>query len=212
MTALSILVVDDDIDNAHSLGELFEIEGHNVRVVHSGEDAISAYCRETFDVAFMDVMMPGMNGVEAARLIKRASPNTRIVALSMYGDAYYQQQMFTAGASAYVLKNEAIADLVEAIQAALRGERFVSPTARPTRTTVARRSAELDQRVLSDREIEVLRLLVEGRRTKEIAEVLAISAKTVETYRGRLMLKLGIDNFAELVKFAVRAGITSTEL
>ena len=84
MTALSILVVDDDIDNAHSLGELFEIEGHNVRVVHSGEDAISAYCRETFDVAFMDVMMPGKNGVESFLEIRRLKPSARVMKRSAH--------------------------------------------------------------------------------------------------------------------------------
>ena len=117
--------------------------------------------------------------------------------------------MFKAGASAYVLKNEAIGELVDAIQAALRGERFVSPVVIQRGVPIPGRSAELDKRVLSEREIEVLRLLAEGRRTKEIAEVLDISAKTVETYRSRIMLKLGIDNLAELVKFAVRAGIAS---
>ena len=93
--------------------------------------------------------------------------------------------------------------------AALRGERSVSPAVIQRGTPILGRSAELDQRVLSDREIEVLRLLAEGRRTKEIAEALAISAKTVETDRSRIMLKLGIDNLAELVKFAIRAGIAS---
>ena len=211
---ITVLLADDHVLFRQGLALLVREQGDWEIVGEAGDGAAAVALAEAHrpQIAVLDVEMPGMNGIEATRRIRQAAPETRIVALSMYGDAYYQQQMFAAGASAYVLKNEAIADLVEAIQAALRGERFVSPTARPTRTTVARRSAELDQRVLSDREIEVLRLLVEGRRTKEIAEVLAISAKTVETYRGRLMLKLGIDNFAELVKFAVRAGITSTEL
>jgi DNA-binding NarL/FixJ family response regulator len=119
--------------------------------------------------------------------------------------------MFEAGASAFVLKNEAIDDLVEAIQAALRGDRFVSPTAAPNGATVAWRSADLDKRALSEREVEVLRRLAQGQRAREIAEALGISAKMVETYRGRIMLKLGIDNLPGLVKFAIRAGIASPQ-
>jgi len=211
---ITVLLADDHVLFRQGLELLVREQGDWEIVGEAGDGAAAVALAEAHrpQIAVLDVEMPGMNGIEAARRIRQVSPETRIVALSMYGDTHYKRRMFEAGASAYVLKNEAIADLVEAIQAALRGERFVSPTAKPTRTTVARRSAELDQRVLSDREIEVLRLLAEGRRTKEIAEVLAISAKTVETYRSRIMLKLGIDNLAELVKFAVRAGITSTEL
>jgi DNA-binding NarL/FixJ family response regulator len=211
---LTVLLADDHVLFRQGLALLVREQGDwgIVGEAGNGEEAVLLAEAHQPRIAVLDVEMPGMNGIEAARRIRQVSPETRIVALSMYGDAHYQARMFEAGASAYVLKNEAITDLVEAIQAVLRGDQFVSPTARPTGATVARRSAELDQRVLSDREIEVLRLLTEGRRTKEIAEVLAISAKTVETYRSRIMLKLGIDNLAELVKFAVRAGITSTEL
>ncbi|MDS4022541.1 MAG: response regulator transcription factor [Candidatus Competibacter sp.] len=211
---IAVLLADDHVLFRQGLALLVREQADWEIVGEAGDGAEAVVLVEARrpQIVVLDVEMPGMNGIEAARRIRQVSPETRIVALSMYGDAYYQQQMFAAGASAYVLKNEAIADLVEAIRAALRGERFVSPTARPTRATVARRSAELDLRILSDREIEVLRLLARGRRAREIAEILAISAKTVETYRGRIMLKLGIDNLAELVKFAIRAGITPTEL
>ena len=127
----------------------------------------------------------------------------------MYGDPHYRDRMLEAGASAYVLKNEAIDDLVDAIHAALRGERFVSPAVDQAVPAASARSAELDKRALSERELDVLRLLSEGLRTKDIADILGISAKTVETYRSRIMLKLGIDNLPGLVKFAIRAGIVS---
>lgn len=211
---ITVLLADDHVLFRQGLALLVREHGDWEIVGEASDGAAAVELAEAHhpQIAVLDVEMPGMNGIEAARRIRQVAPETHIVALSMYGDPHYQQRMFAAGASAYVLKNEAITDLVEAIQAALRGERFVSPTARPTRATVARRSAELDKSVLSDREIEVLRLLAEGRRTKEIAEALDISAKTVETYRSRIMLKLGIDNLAELVKFAIRAGITSTKL
>jgi len=105
--------------------------------------------------------------------------------------------------------SEAIADLVETIQSTPRGDRFVSPAVVQDKAVVSRRSAEIDKRALTDRELDVLRLLAEGQRTKDIADTLGISAKTVETYRSRIMLKLGIDNLPGLVKFAIRAGITS---
>jgi len=172
-----------------------------------GEEAVQLAEALRPQIAVLDVEMPRVNGIEAARRIRRVSPDTRIVALSMYGDVHYRDRMFEAGASAYVLKNEAMDDLVAAIEAVLRGGRYVSPAAVSAAPTGPQRSAEVDKGTLSERERDVLRLLAAGQRTKEIAELLGISAKTVETYRSRLMLKLGIDNLPGLVKFAIRAGI-----
>jgi DNA-binding NarL/FixJ family response regulator len=167
------------------------------------------------DLAVLDVAMPGVGGIEAAEAIRVRSPRTRIVAVSMYGDLHYRKRMLAAGAAAYVLKNEAGADLIAAIHAVMRGETFVSPSlASPSQrrdSLQSERCPDLDQAALTGREREVLGLLVRGRRTKEIAAELGISAKTVETYRARLMLKLGIDNLAGLVKFAIRAGIAPME-
>jgi len=147
-----------------------------------------------------------VNGIEAARRIRRVSPDTRIIALSMYGDVHYRNRMFEAGASGYVLKNEAMDDLVRrwrpccVASATSAGGRKRAPVG-------PQRSVEVDKGTLSERERDVLRLLAAGQRTKEIAEQLGISAKTVETYRSRIMVKLGIDNLQGLVKFAIRAGI-----
>jgi DNA-binding NarL/FixJ family response regulator len=160
------------------------------------------------DIVILDVEMPGLSGIEAAERIREVSSDSKIVALSMYGDTFYQRRMFDAGAAAYVLKTEAVDDLLTAVEAVLAGKQFVSPSAGPSRgEAIAARSPELELQLLSGRELEVLRLLAEGRRTKEIAVMLEISAKTVETYRSRIMLKLGIDNLPGLVKFAIRAGI-----
>jgi len=174
-----------------------------------GEEAAGLVEQWKPDIVVLDVEMPGMSGIAAAARVRVVSPQTRIIALSMYGDAHYQQRMFEAGASAYVLKNEAIDDLMDAVHACLRGERFVSPSAGEPGAPA--RSAEVDKGILSEREVEVLRLLAEGKRTREIADILGISAKTIETYRSRIMLKLGIDNLPGLVKFAIRAGITSPQ-
>jgi len=177
----------------------------------SGEDAIRLAAEWKPRFAVIDVEMPGIGGIEAARRIREVSPQTRIVALSMYADAYYQDRMRDAGASAYVLKNEAIDQLVAAVKAVLRGEQHFPPARGPQGPVVGRRSARIDTDELSAREREVLRLLAEGRRTAEIADLLGISPKTVETYRSRLMNKLDIDSLSGLVKFAIRAGIVSPE-
>jgi DNA-binding NarL/FixJ family response regulator len=174
-----------------------------------GEEAVQLAATLKPQIAVLDVEMPRVDGVEAARRIRQASRDTRIVALSMYGDAHYQERMKEAGASAYVLKNEAIDQLVDAIKAILRGEAFLGPAVVRRDAVVGLRSAQLDKGALSAREREVLRLLAEGKRTKEIANLLGVSPKTVETYRTRLMHKLGIDNGPGLVRFAVRAGIVS---
>jgi two-component system, NarL family, response regulator NreC len=206
----TILLADDHVLFRQGLALLvreqagWEIVGE----ADDGEEAVRLAERLRPRIAVLDVEMPRMSGLEAARRIRKLSPETQIVALSMYGDPHYRERMLEAGASAYVLKNEAIDDLVTAIGAALRGERFVSPSAEDAAPRMPQRSVGIDKGALSEREIEVLRLLAEGRRTREIAETLGISAKTVETYRSRISLKLGIDNLAGLVKFAIRAGVT----
>ncbi|WPL18063.1 Nitrogen regulation protein C [Thiorhodovibrio winogradskyi] len=180
-----------------------------------GEEAIRLAEALKPDLAVLDLAMPGIGGIAAAAVIRARSPHTRIVALSMYDDSQSRERMFAAGAAAYVLKNEAGADLVAAITAVLRGETFVSPAlalAGPS-GGAPRREARADSALalLTAREREVLNLMARGRRTKEIANDLGISAKTVETYRSRVMLKLGLDNLADLVKFAIRAGLIAVD-
>ena len=173
-----------------------------------GLEALELAARLRPDVAVLDVAMPGMSGTEAAAAIRRVAPATRIVALSMFGDALYRRGMFEAGALAYVLKNKAAADLFAAIDAALRGETYVSPALTEPAPRSERGAQDAEPIELSARERDVLRLLAEGRRTKEIGEALGISPKTVETYRTRIGHKLRLETLADLVKYAVRAGIT----
>jgi DNA-binding NarL/FixJ family response regulator len=210
---ISFLLADDHVLFRQGLALLIRRQrGWNiVAEVSDGDEAVRQASLLKPGIAVLDVEMPGLNGIEAARRIGCVSTDTRVIALSMYGDPHYQERMFEAGASAYVLKNEAIDDLVHAIQAALRGECFISPAVARGEAVVSLRSAELDMGALSKREVEVLRLLAEGKRNAEIADALGISVKTVETYRSRVMLKLGVNNLPALVKFAIRAGITSPQ-
>jgi DNA-binding NarL/FixJ family response regulator len=173
-----------------------------------GREAVELAYRLQPDVAVLDVAMPGMSGVETAAAIGAVAPQTRIVALSMYGDALYRRGMFEAGARAYVLKNMAATDLMAAIDAVLHNETYVSPAL--SAPGPEPHAGHCESAELSRREHDVLRLLAEGRRIKEIAAEMGISPKTVETYRARIGLKLRLDTLADLVKYAIRTGIART--
>jgi len=210
---VTFLLCDDHTLMLEGLAALMERE-RGWRVVaqtSDGAEAVRLAGELTPDVALIDVAMPGMNGIETATEIRSASPETRIVALSMYADDHYLQRMLAAGARAYVLKGEASTDLFNAIRAVLRGETFVSPALSEDCRRAVQRAAEVDQASLSDREREVLLRLARGQRNKEIAVHLGISVRTVETYRGRLMQKLHVNNLADLVRFAIQAGIAPKE-
>ncbi len=176
-----------------------------------GGEAIRLAAELKPDVAVLDVGMPEVSGIQAAQGIRDVSPATVLIALSMYNEAHYRELMFNAGASAYVLKNQAGTELIEAILAALRGRTHISPQrADPSPPRPPPLAAPALAR-LTAREREVVQMLAQGRRTRDIAGALSISVKTAETYRSRVMDKCGIDNLAELVKFAIRAGLVRAD-
>jgi len=165
------------------------------------------------EVIIMDIAMPEMNGIEATRLIVAENPAIRVVALSMYADRRFVMQILRAGALGYVLKEAAFEELARAIRTVAAGQPFLSPTVagfvveefvRQVSTT-ASKTIEL----LTSRETEVLRLLAEGKRAKDIALELKIGVKTAEAHRQNLMNKLEMHSIAELTRFAIREGITT---
>jgi DNA-binding NarL/FixJ family response regulator len=208
---ISILIADDHQLFRQGLANL--IAGHAnwelVAEAANGLEAVSLAESLQPQIAVLDVEMPELDGIQAAQRIRRCSPATGIIALSMYGDPVYRRRMFEAGAGAFVLKNEAFGDLEKAVNAVCTGQVF-NPLKHRGASSAPQGvgSALVDKEQLSDRERQVLRLLAEGESTRQIAEGLQISPKTVETYRSRIMLKLEIDNLPGLVKFAIRAGIT----
>lgn len=177
----------------------------------SGEEAVELAASLKPAVAVLDVEMAGMGGIDAARRIRELSADTKIVALSMYFSAHYQQRMRRAGASAYVRKSQPIDELIDAVREVIAGRVYEPDSPAPPATATEVRSARIDADALSEREREVLRLLAEGKRTALIGEALGISHKTVETYRTRLQQKLGISDLSGLVRFAIRAGLISPE-
>jgi DNA-binding NarL/FixJ family response regulator len=186
----------------------------DVRVIGSFADAAAAVqfaCEARPDVVVLDVAMPGLSGIEAARQIHDLCADARILMLSMHSSAEYVDQALRAGADGYVLKESAGAEVVEAVRIVHAGGRFLSKKISPQALAEYVRQRGVDQPLdrLSPREREVLKLVVEGHTSNEIAGRLGVSPKSVDTYRSRLMLKLGVDDLPSLVKFAIRNGITT---
>lgn len=210
-TLVTILIADQHVLFRQGLAALLR-EQAGWKVVGEagdGEDAVRLAGALAPRVAMVDIEMPGMGGVETARAIRKASRETRIIALSMYTNPHYRARMLDAGASAYVLKNQPFDTLVDAMHVILRGGTFVSRATVTQESSMALQSARIEREKLSSREQDVLRLLAQGKSTREVAGLLAVSPKTIETYRGRVRQKLGISSVAELVRFAIRADLVS---
>ena len=179
-----------------------------VAEVDNGVAAVEAAERLRPDVAILDITMPGLSGVFATERILALRTGTKVIALSMHAEAQFVSSMLRAGASGYLLKNTAARELVTALRAVLRGENYLSPKAAEVAPVADARSKPL---ALTEREREVLQLLAEGKSSKEIADVLFLSTRTVETYRAQIMDKLDIRTVAGLTKYAVRHGLTVME-
>ncbi len=180
-----------------------------------GRDALRLALETQPDVILMDIRMPNLNGVEACRQILQELPTTRIIALTLLTDRQSVQGMFAAGAKGYLLKDSGLDELLHSIRTVLEGERYLAidlggPSVDgyldPDEAAVLH-----GRQKLSNREREVLQLVAEGCTTRQIADELNISVKTVETHRHNLMQKTGLRSIADLTKFAIRTGLTSVE-
>lgn len=181
-----------------------------------GAEAVDLVCSLDPDVVVMDVMMPKMTGVEATRLIHQKNPRVQILILTAHEEEELVTQILRAGASGYILKRDGSAQLIAAIRALYRGESFLDPSVMKTviKTLAANRStnsasAMTKERELTDREIEVLRLIASGHTNSQIANKLNISVKTVDTHRSNIAAKLDIHSRVDLVKYAIKKGYIS---
>jgi two-component system response regulator NreC len=179
-----------------------------------GKQAVEVAAAEKPDVVIMDIAMPHLNGVEAARQIASRNPHTAIAILSMHSDESYVIRSLKAGARAYLLKDSAEADLIEAIRAITEGKSFFSPAVRKLLKEdymhqLAEVGAEDSYELLTPREREVLQLVAEGKSNKEVANLLILSLYTVETHRTHILQKLNLHSVPELILYAVRKGIIS---
>ncbi|MFC6082364.1 response regulator [Sphaerisporangium aureirubrum] len=175
-----------------------------------GAEAVALAREHRPDLAILDIAMPRMTGLQAARELSRQWPEMRILILTMYDNEQYFFEALKAGASGFVLKSVADRDLVEACHAAMRGEPFLYPGAVTAliRDYLDRaRAGAAPARAITDREEEILKLVAEGHTSQEIAAMLVISAKTVERHRANLLQKLGMKDRLELTRYAIRVGL-----
>ncbi len=210
---IRILLADDHALVRRGVRLILE-DSEGLRVVaeaSDGAEAVTLARSEDVDLAILDVAMPRMTGLQAAREISRRATHPQMLMLSMYDNEQYFFEALKVGASGYVLKSAADQDLIEACHAALRGEPFLYPNvvSRLVRTYLdrVRRGEPIPANPLTPREAEVVKLIAEGHSTKDIADQLTISPKTVERHRANILEKLGMRDRTELTRYAVRVGL-----
>jgi DNA-binding NarL/FixJ family response regulator len=174
-----------------------------------GAEAVARALDDNVDLAILDVTMPRLTGIQAARELGQRRPELKTLILSMHDNQQYFFEALKAGASGYVLKSSADDDLVEACRATMRGEPFLYPGAVTAliRDYLSRAPDTADFEPLTARELEIVKLIAEARSTKEIAELLVISPKTVERHRANILEKLGMHDRVELARYAIRRGL-----
>ncbi|HEV8605231.1 MAG TPA: response regulator transcription factor [Tepidisphaeraceae bacterium] len=217
---MRVLVADDHQMFRQGLRVLLDSQPDVEVVAETGDgrSAVRLAAEHSPDIVVMDVSMPDLNGIDATRQITGAAngKTPKVIALSAHSDEHFAEQMLSAGASGYVVKYAAFPELVEALSAVMAGKIYLSPTlanvGKARGAASPGESSASNSHRLSPREREILQLLAEGKAMKEIAGVLGVSIKTVETHRRTMMSKLGLFSVAELTKYAIREGVTSVEM
>jgi RNA polymerase sigma factor (sigma-70 family) len=215
---IRVLVADDHAIVREGLGTMLSNQPDMtvVGLATHGRDAIRMVDEYQPDVAIMDISMPELNGIDAISQMLPRHPNIKVIVLSIHETKPYVYRALKAGARGYLLKETAGLEVVDAVRAVYGGERYLSQRISDLVTDVSFHRLEGSKEVsaleqLSPREREILQLVAEGKTSQEIGERLSISSKTVDTYRSRLMRKIGVDDVAGLVKFAIQHGVISLE-
>jgi len=212
----TIVIADDHQIMREGLRSLLEKQA-NLAIIgeaSNGRECVELARKLKPDLVLMDIAMPDLNGIEATRQVRQEAPGVKVLALSMHSDRRFASGMLAAGASGYLLKDSAFQELSQAIATVLEGRIYLSPdiTGVLMEDYVQRLTEEPTPfSVLRPREREVLQAMAEGQSTREIAEALHVSVKTVETHRQNIMNTLDIHSVAELTKYAVREGLTSLD-
>ncbi len=212
-----VIIADDHAIIREGLKSLLEKKGVEViDIAKNGREAIALAVKYRPDVVMMDISMPDLNGVEATAAIRKEVPDTKIIALSMHSSKKIIDKMFASGASGYILKETAFDELYDAIQEVNKGNFYLTPSIARMYVDSQGNTFTASQDIpksnkISKKERQVLQLVAEGEKTRDIAEKLNISIKTVETHRRNIMKKLSIFSIAGLTKFAIKEGIVSLE-
>ena len=214
MTPIRIVLADDHTIMRHGLRSVLERQPDFAVVgeASNGREAVDVIAQENPDVAVMDIAMPLLNGIEAAKKITEERLKTAVVILSMHSDESYILRALRAGARGYLLKDSAENDLIQAIRAVYAGKAFFSPAvsrvlADDYLRQIQQQGVEDPYELLTARERELLQLIVELKSTKDIAGLLGVSPRTIDTHRGNLMQKLNVHSIPELILYAMRKGV-----
>lgn len=206
--ALRLLLADDHAVVRQSLRTLLESKGFEVAgEADNGRDAIRLAGRLDVRVAIMDIGMPVLNGIDAARELRRRYSEIRTILLTQHDEEPYIAEALRVGVRGYVLKRQLASDLIDAVHEVLRGRVYLSPSISATVADVASGRTTRSSHTLSGRERQVLQLIAEGHSCPEVATALGISTKTAESHRSRIMQKLDIHETATLVRYAIRLGL-----
>lgn len=211
---IEIVIADDHTIVRQGLRKLLEEEDY-LKIIGEAEDgrnAIRKVCELEPDIIIMDIAMPILNGIEAARQIKKASIKTKVVILSMHDHNRYIRELLSIGVSGYLLKDSVSSEIIKAINTAVKGETYLSPS---ISTQVIEDYVGMNQKTsqeelyntLTNREREVFQMMVEGYSTKQVAETLCLSTSTIKSHRANIMEKLKMDNISKLIQYAIHLGI-----
>jgi len=216
---IRILLAEDHTIVRQGLARLL-MDQPDIEVVGEATDGRSAIEKALElkpDVVIMDIAMPFMNGIEAAKRIRKQLPTIKILILSMYSQEHYVHELLEAGISGYLLKDSSGGDIIKAIHAAMKDETFLSPSI--SKMVVEsylspRKGVSREERfkVLSNREREVFQLIAEGHSTRKIADMLCVSISTIKSHRNKIMEKLGVESPLQLVHFAIQLGLVEPDL
>jgi two-component system response regulator NreC len=204
----SIFLADDHALIRQGLKALLEKQGCRiVGEAADGQEALRAVATAQPEIAILDISMPILNGIDAARELKKSAPKTKVILLTQHDEDQYVTEALRAGVKGYVLKSQVADDLIHAIREVTKGSVYLSPKISRAVVDAYLSKARLSADPLSGRERQVLQLVGEGKSTKDVAALLGISVKTAESHRARLMKKLDIHETASLVRYAIRHGL-----